>query len=68
MSTMVLDHIFICVQPGASEAEALIDFGLTEGSPNRHQGQGTANRRFFFRNAFLVQVNLGSGLVNKHQA
>jgi hypothetical protein len=50
---MVLDHIFICVQPGAPEAENLKNFGLTEGSPNRHQGQGTANRRFFFQNAFL---------------
>jgi hypothetical protein len=50
---MVLDHIFICVQPGAPEAEDLKNFGLTEGSPNRHHGQGTANRRFFFHNAFL---------------
>lgn len=28
-------------------------FGLTEGSGNVHPGQGTANRRFFFANAFL---------------
>lgn len=28
-------------------------FGLTEGSGNTHPGQGTANRRFFFANAFL---------------
>jgi hypothetical protein len=48
-----LDHLFICVGPGASAAEALRAFGLTEGSPNRHPGQGTANRRFFFHNAFL---------------
>jgi len=27
--------------------------GLVEGSPNRHLGQGTASRRFFFRNAYL---------------
>lgn len=27
--------------------------GLAEGQPNRHPGQGTANRRFFFHNAFL---------------
>jgi hypothetical protein len=26
---------------------------LTEGTPNIHPGQGTANRRFFFRNAML---------------
>jgi hypothetical protein len=28
-------------------------FGLTEGSGNTHPGQGTANRRFFFANAFI---------------
>ena len=50
---MVLDHILICVQPGAPEAEALKDFGLIEGYSSKHQGQGTANRRFFFQNAFL---------------
>jgi hypothetical protein len=48
-----LDHLFICVGPGALAAEALRAFGLVEGSSNRHPGQGTANRRFFFRNAFL---------------
>jgi hypothetical protein len=31
----------------------LIAFGLGEGSRNRHPGQGTANRRFFFNNAML---------------
>ncbi|GAB2844953.1 VOC family protein [Pseudoduganella ginsengisoli] len=50
---MLIDHFFICVQPGAPEAAALADFGLVEGSANRHPGQGTANRRFFFANAFL---------------
>ncbi|MEC5163066.1 hypothetical protein RCH08_004239 [Janthinobacterium sp. CG_S6] len=48
-----IDHIFICVQPGAPEAEALARFGLLEGSGNTHPGQGTANRRFFFDNAFV---------------
>jgi hypothetical protein len=48
-----IDHIFICTAIGAAEAERLIAFGLTEGSRNRHPGQGTANRRFFFRNAML---------------
>lgn len=50
---MQLDHIFIRVRPGAPEAAALAAFGLCEGTGNRHQGQGTANRRFFFTNAFL---------------
>ncbi len=48
-----LDHIFICCSKGAPEAQALIDFGLAEGAPNTHPGQGTANRRFFFENAML---------------
>ena len=50
---MEVDHIFICVSPGAPEAEALIAMGLAEGTPNTHPGQGTANRRFFFNNAFI---------------
>jgi hypothetical protein len=48
-----LDHVFICCSPGAPEGDALVRLGLIEGSPNTHPGQGTANRRFFFRNAFL---------------
>jgi hypothetical protein len=48
-----LDHFSICTILGAPEAERLIEFGLSEGSPNHHPGQGTANRRFFFQNAFL---------------
>jgi hypothetical protein len=48
-----LDHVFICTTVGAPEAELLRDFGLTEGEPNVHPGQGTANRRFFFHNAML---------------
>jgi hypothetical protein len=48
-----IDHVFICTSVGGPEAEQLIVFGLTEGSRNRHPGQGTANRRFFFENAML---------------
>lgn len=51
--TIELDHLFICVATGAPEAEALLEFGLTEGTPNIHPGQGTQNRRFFFHNAML---------------
>ena len=51
-----LDHLFICTDVGAPEAESLIQFGLTEGDPNVHPGQGTANRRFFFHNAMLELV------------
>src|ERR1700733_6480839 len=49
----LLDHVFICTAVGAPAADQLRDFGLQEGSPNRHPGQGTACRRFFFQNAML---------------
>ena len=48
-----LDHMFVCSAVGALEADLLVAFGLTEGTPNSHPGQGTACRRFFFRNAML---------------
>ena len=46
-----LDHLFVCTAPGAPEAEELIRFGLREGPPNQHPGQGTACHRFSFANA-----------------
>lgn len=48
-----LDHLFVCTDPGAPEAEEFIQFGLREGPGNRHPGQGTANRRFAFANAMI---------------
>ncbi|MEM7796912.1 MAG: VOC family protein [Cyanobacteria bacterium P01_C01_bin.118] len=48
-----LDHVFILTSVGAPEAEKLVEFGLVEGPPNTHPGQGTANRRFFFKNMML---------------
>ena len=48
-----LDHVFICTAINAPEAEALVAFGLVEGSSNVHPGQGTANRRFFFEGGFI---------------
>ena len=50
---MELDHVFLRATVAAPEAEQLRRFGLSEGSGNTHPGQGTANRRFFFHNAFL---------------
>jgi hypothetical protein len=54
-----LDHLFICTTREAPEAERLVEFGLREGPPNQHPGQGTACRRFSFANAMieLVWVN-----------
>jgi glyoxalase-like protein len=51
--TVELDHFFILTDVDAPEADHLLRFGLTEGAPNSHPGQGTACRRFFFSNAFL---------------
>jgi len=51
-----LHHVFVCTSLGAPEAEALLDAGLVEGSPNTHPGQGTANRRFFFQRGFLEML------------
>lgn len=48
-----LDHLFVCTAPGAPEADKLVQFGLPEGPPNQHSGQGTANRRFAFANAMI---------------
>jgi hypothetical protein len=48
-----LDHLFVCTAPGAPEAEKFVQFGLHEGLPNQHPGQGTANRRFAFANAMI---------------
>jgi hypothetical protein len=51
--TLELDHVFIFTSAGAPAAERLVELGLLEGSRNVHPGQGTANRRFFFRNGML---------------
>ena len=48
-----LDHVFICCDVGAPEAQALLKLGLIEGARNTHPGQGTANRRFFFKGGFI---------------
>jgi hypothetical protein len=51
-----LDHLFVCTAPGAPEAERLVQFGLREGPPNEHPGQGTACRRFSFANAMIELI------------
>ena len=50
---LFLDHLVVCTSAGAPEAEALTAAGLSEGPGNDHPGQGTACRRFGFRNAYL---------------
>ena len=48
-----VDHILICTDSQAPEAQQLCELGLIEGSSNTHPGQGTANRRFSFKNMML---------------
>lgn len=50
---MELDHIFIFTESPAQVTNSLDKFGLTEGTPNIHPGQGTSCRRFFFENAYM---------------
>ncbi|WP_321836175.1 VOC family protein [Pseudomonas kulmbachensis] len=55
---MEIDHVFICVRDHQQAADAMKSLGLSEGTPNVHPGQGTANRRFFFHNAFIELLHL----------
>jgi hypothetical protein len=47
------DHLFIFTTAGAPAVDRLVEFGLAEGAPNTHPGQGTACRRIFFHNGML---------------
>lgn len=48
-----LDHFFILVEPEAKVANVLVSLGMQEGTRNKHNGQGTSNRRFYFANGML---------------
>ena len=48
-----LDHVFILVEPEAEVADLLLAQGIREGRGNKHPGQGTSNRRFYFSNGML---------------
>jgi hypothetical protein len=48
-----LDHVFVMSPEGAPAADRLVEAGFEEGPPNRHPGQGTACRRFWFANAYV---------------
>ncbi|TQV80668.1 VOC family protein [Denitrobaculum tricleocarpae] len=53
MSAPELCHVFMFVEPGAPEAEALERLGLRESYRRDHPGQGTTNVCYCFDNAFL---------------
>ncbi|NOX42241.1 MAG: VOC family protein [Gammaproteobacteria bacterium] len=48
-----LHHFFILVEPEAKVAKLLLSLGMQEGTRNKHEGQGTSNRRFNFSNGTL---------------
>ena len=50
---VALDHVIVICDQGAPQGDALSQLGIVEGSANAHVGQGTANRRFFFQNAYI---------------
>ncbi len=56
--SLELDHVFVCVPSEAAGIDALTEFGLKLGSGNAHPGQGTANARFFFNNAYLELLRI----------
>lgn len=50
---MEIDHLVICITAPEKLVRILSDFGLTEGEPNSHFGQGTSNHRFYFDNIYF---------------
>jgi hypothetical protein len=48
-----LDHLIVFTDPAAPVVDRLEQAGFRAGSPNDHPGQGTANRRVYFANAYL---------------
>lgn len=50
---MNIDHIFVFTDDNGKVADELVNFGLTEGSSRVHVGQGTTNRKFYFKNFFF---------------
>lgn len=48
-----IDHVFVWTDAGAPAADRLLSLGFAEAPGHEHSGQGTANRRFVFRNTML---------------
>lgn len=62
---MKIDHIFICVKAPLDKVKILTDFGITEGEPNTHTGQGTSNHRFFFSNTYFQLLHVTNEVLLK---
>lgn len=64
VNRMIIDHFYICTDNPGRDVKRLVQLGLVEGEPNVHYSQGTANRRFFFKNSMLELLYL----VNEEEA
>jgi hypothetical protein len=53
---MEVNHILLFSGEQGNEADELVEIGLKEGSNRVHPGQGTQNRKFYFKNFFLEIV------------
>ncbi len=58
--SVVVDHLFLFVEPDGPEGDALKRLGLAETYRRAHPGQGTANVCFAFDNLFLELLWLTS--------
>jgi len=56
MPNLEIDHLYAFSSRGAPEATPLLEAGLRPGRARRHQGQGTANRCFFFQRTMLELI------------
>jgi hypothetical protein len=50
---MEVHHLFIFSDLNGKEADELVNFGFIEGASRIHTGQGTCNRKFYFKNFYL---------------
>lgn len=50
---MSINHIFIFTDTPEKSTKELLSFGFKEGSNRTHLGQGTKNRKFYFKNFYL---------------
>lgn len=55
-----IDHVFLFIEPGGPEIDALQRLGFTETYRRAHPGQGTANVCFAFDNLYLELLWLTS--------
>lgn len=57
---LIIDHLFMFIEPGGPEIDALQRLGLQETYSRAHPGQGTANVCFAFDNLYLELLWLTS--------